>query len=183
MEEVKAEFRKLDPLEQLITKKYVSGKREAKMLEKERQMVYLRHVEKLKPAVIAKKLRVTVEDVYRANKRLKVNFKKAKLAGERLGTNQLEYFYDQHIPTKERFEVKEAVADFVEANGVRDLTRAKIIEGVKFNLTKNRLNPNDVSTILKDDLHLRYRRYDPAMIRYQDPTFDSKRLWVSRILA
>lgn len=98
MEEVKEEFRRLDPLEQLITKKVISGKREAKMLEKERQMVYLRFVEKMKPADIAKKLRVSVDDVYRANKRLKVNFKKAKQAGERLGTNRLEYFYEQHVP-------------------------------------------------------------------------------------
>lgn len=70
------------------------GKREAKKLEKERQMMYLRHVEKMKPAEIAKKLRVSVDDVYRAGKRLKVNYRKAKEAGERLGTNQLEYFYE-----------------------------------------------------------------------------------------
>lgn len=47
----------------------------------------------MKPAQIAKKLRVSVEDVYRAERRLKVNYRKAKQAGESLGTNQLEYFY------------------------------------------------------------------------------------------
>jgi hypothetical protein len=35
-----------------------------------------------------------VEDVYRAERRLKVNFKKAKEAGKKEGSNQLEYFYD-----------------------------------------------------------------------------------------
>jgi hypothetical protein len=50
LEEVKEEFRQLHPLEQLITKKQVSGKREAKQLEKERQMMHLKHVEKLKPS-------------------------------------------------------------------------------------------------------------------------------------
>ena len=50
LEEVKEEFRQLHPLEQLITKKQVSGKREAKQLEKERQMMRLKHVEKLKPS-------------------------------------------------------------------------------------------------------------------------------------
>ncbi len=57
-------------------------------------MMMLKHVHKLKPAEIAKKLRVSVEDVYRAERRLKVNFKKAKKAGKKEGTNQLEYFYD-----------------------------------------------------------------------------------------
>lgn len=50
LEEVKEGFRQLHPLEQLITKKKVTGKREAKQLEKERQMMYLKHVEKLKPS-------------------------------------------------------------------------------------------------------------------------------------
>jgi len=50
LEEVKEGFRQLHPLEQLITKKQVTGKREAKQLEKERQMMYLKHVERLKPS-------------------------------------------------------------------------------------------------------------------------------------
>ena len=37
--------------------------------------------------------------------------------------------------------------------------------------------------VLREDLHLRFLRYDSAMVRYQDPTFDSKRLWVGRLLA
>ena len=50
MEEVKEGFRYLHPLEQLITKKQITGKSEAKELEKERQMMHLKHVEKLKPS-------------------------------------------------------------------------------------------------------------------------------------
>jgi len=50
-------------------------------------------------------------------------------------------------------------------------------------LAGKRLHQADVSKILKEDLHLRYLRYDSAMVRYQDPTFDNKRLWVSRIMA
>ena len=110
---MKEEFRALHPLEQLITKKRITGRREAKQLEKERQMMHLKHVEGLKPSQIAKKLRVDVNDVYKADKRLKVNFRKAKRVGEELGTNRLEYFYDQSLPTNERVEVKEAVAQFV----------------------------------------------------------------------
>lgn len=72
-----------------------------------------------------------MDDVYRADKRLKVNYRKAKQAGQRLGTNQLEYFYEQQIPMKERPKVKEVVANFVQGNGLRNLTRSKIIEGVQ----------------------------------------------------
>ena len=44
---------------------------------------------------------------------MKVNYRKAKEVGKRLGTHRLEYFYDQSIPVAERVEVKEAVANFV----------------------------------------------------------------------
>lgn len=47
-----------------------------------------------------------MDDVYRANRRLKVNYRKAKEVGERLGTHRLEYFYEQSIPVAERDEVK-----------------------------------------------------------------------------
>lgn len=83
----------------------------------------------------------------------------------------------------ERREVKDAVANFVQGSGLRELTMSKIIEGVKPLLGDQNLYPNQLSRILKDDLHLHYRRYDFAMVRYNDPTFDHKRLWVSRLLA
>jgi precorrin-6B methylase 1 len=77
----------------------------------------------------------------------------------------------------------------VESKGLNNLTRAKIVEGVRpalqniEGLAGKQLHQADVSKILKEDLHLRYLRYDSAMVRYQDPTFDNKRLWVSRIMA
>ena len=80
-EELKERSRDVDPLELLINKKHIKGKREAKQLEKERHMVRLQKIEGLKPAQVAKRLRVSVEDVYRANKRLKVNYVKAMQAG------------------------------------------------------------------------------------------------------
>ena len=124
-----------------------------------------------------------MDDVYRAGKRLKVNYRKAKEAGERLGTDRLEYFYELEIPSSERSEVKEAVAHFVQSKGLKELTRAKVVEAVRPSLNNCTLHPGDVSRVLHDDLHLSFRRYDPAMVRYQDPTFDNKRLWVSRLLA
>ena len=36
---------------------------------------------------------------------------------------------------------------------------------------------------MKPQLRLRYKRMDSALIRYDNQTFDEKRLWVCRILA
>ena len=57
------------------------------------------------------------------------------------------------------------------------------MEGVRPSLSNVKLAPGNVSRVLREDLHLRFLRYDSAMVRYQDPTFDSKRLWVGRLLA
>ena len=100
-----------------------------------------------------------------------------------LGTNRLEYFYDHSIPVTERVEVKEAVANFVQTNGLKELTRAKVVEGVRPSLPNLKIDTGHISRIVRDDLHLRFLRYDTALIRYQDPTFDLKRLWVSRLLS
>ena len=124
-----------------------------------------------------------MHDVYRADKRLKVNYRKAKEVGERLGTHRLEYFYEHSIPDAERVEVKEAVANFVQTSGLKELTRAKVIEGVRPSLPNLKLDPSQISKVLREDLHLRFLRYDSAKDRYQDPTFDNKRLWVSRLLS
>ena len=45
------------------------------------------------------------------------------------------------------------------------------------------LQLNVISHILKNDFGLRYKHFDGALIKYKDPQFDEKRLWVSRILA
>jgi len=77
MEEHKSEFKDLPLLDQLITKKAPMGKRETKRLEKEKQMVYMKYVQHMKPQDIAKKMRVSVQDVYNADQRVKVNLKKS----------------------------------------------------------------------------------------------------------
>jgi hypothetical protein len=95
----------------------------------------------LKPAEVARKLRVSVDDVYRANKRLKVNYAKALKAGQELGTNRLEYFYKHQTLGVDRPEVKEAVADYVDTHGLKDLTRAKVIAGIEPSLQGLRVHP------------------------------------------
>jgi len=97
LEELKEEFHARPPLEQLVTKKVVAGRREAKRLEKERQMMELKYTQGLTPAQVARRLKVGVEEVYKATARLKTNLKKALTAGEEAGTGRPEYFY-KHLP-------------------------------------------------------------------------------------
>ena len=77
LEEHKKEFKDLSAIDQLITKKAPLGKREAKRLEKEKKMVYMKYVQHMKPRDIAKQMRVPVEDVYMADQRLKINYGKS----------------------------------------------------------------------------------------------------------
>ena len=65
-------------LDALIHSKIPQGKREMKQFAKEEQAMFLKYTEKLKPAQIAKKLKMTVEEVYKIDKKLKLNFKKSK---------------------------------------------------------------------------------------------------------
>lgn len=40
-----------------------------------------------------------------------------------------------------------------------------------------------IEIILKKHFHLRYKASKPAMVKYIDPTYNERRLWVSRLLA
>jgi hypothetical protein len=40
-----------------------------------------------------------------------------------------------------------------------------------------------LSIILKKTFHLKYKKLNPANYRYRDPTYNEKRLWVSRLMA
>jgi len=58
-------------LDSMLRKKDPVGKREAKRLEKEKQMVIMRETLGMKPQEIAKKLKVAVTDVYRTIQRFR----------------------------------------------------------------------------------------------------------------
>ena len=44
-------------------------------------------------------------------------------------------------------------------------------------------NLNTIQRILREHFHLSFKSASPAMVRYLDPTYNEKRLWVSRLLA
>ena len=51
------------------------------------------------------------------------------------------------------------------------------------------LSPSDlpckstISSIMRKSFHLKYASLHKANLKYRDPTYDEKRLWVSRLLA
>ena len=73
-------------------------------------LMELKHLHKMKPQQIAKKLRVSVQDVYLADQRLKVNLKKAMEVGRESGSNEPEYFYRHRVPVEHDNKVKLKVA-------------------------------------------------------------------------
>jgi hypothetical protein len=40
-----------------------------------------------------------------------------------------------------------------------------------------------ISKIIKEDFHLKHCTFQGSMHKYQDPTYNEKRLWISRLLA
>ena len=100
-------------MDKLVRKKEPIGKREMKRLEKEKQMIYLRTVEGMPPREIAKKLRVSVQDVYKAEQRVKVNLQKAKaVKADDADILQVEFF-QQRLPPRHDSRVIDEVGRFL----------------------------------------------------------------------
>ena len=54
LEDLKDEFKNVAPIDRYMTKKQTLSKREAKQLEKEKQMIQMKYALRMKPADIAK---------------------------------------------------------------------------------------------------------------------------------
>jgi hypothetical protein len=129
-------------------------------------------------------LKVPVQDVYKAELRLKVNYRKATEAAKRSGVEGLDYFYQHRVHPEDDPAVKDQVASYLSTNGLFNLKRAKVHQFLQESLPAAQVpSERSISAILKDDFKLRFRRYDGAMARYKDPTFDEKRVWACRLLA
>ena len=69
----------------------------------------MKYEQHMKPSDIAKKLRVPVQDVYRADQRLKINYAMSMNASEVPSNTEPEYFYKHRLlPFKDQ-EVKHQV--------------------------------------------------------------------------
>jgi len=119
-----------------------------------------------------------------ADKRLKINHRKALLAADQPGQGSLGYFYKHFEKPRESLEVKQGIAGYLDSHGVYDLKCLKVQEHLQETMPEVRPPTlNDIGAILKQDFQLRYRRYDGATVRYKDPQFDEKRLWACRLLS
>jgi hypothetical protein len=65
-------------LDWMLRKAEPVGKREMKRLEKEKEAMRMKYTLKMKPAAIAKKLGIKVDDVYKADQRFKESYKRLK---------------------------------------------------------------------------------------------------------
>ncbi len=163
-------------LDNMLRKKEPVGKREAKRLEKEKQMIVMRESQGMKPQEIAKKLKVAVTDVYRTIQR----FRKAvqdqeeeKEAADEIVKHDLD-----------KQQMKDLMRTYLEKEGIYNLKRARIHEYLGGSMKQSRVpSKNEIADMLRQEFRLRFRKLDGATVNYIDPHFDEKRLWASRLLS
>lgn len=77
-----------------------------------------------------------------------------------------------------------AIGDYLKLYGIREASYRKIRKYLNQVLPERAPHSNRmISAILKQRYHLKYTAYNTAQIRYEDPSFDEKRLQVSRLLS
>ena len=81
--------------------------------------------------------------------------------------------------------VIEQVRLAIEAIGFNKITASLIDKHLKSNFPQGMIAPSfySIKVILKKHFHLRFKAAKPAMVKYIDPTYNERRLWVSRLLA
>ena len=89
-------------------------------------MIFLKVVQGMKPQDIAKKLKVSVHDVYKADKRVKVNLKKSKQAAMNSLTGGQVYFYEHRVLPQNDNRVKQEVGEYLMKHGLYDIKRLKV---------------------------------------------------------
>ena len=84
----------------------------------------------------------------------------------------------------------EAIKDYIELNTSFDVTVSRL-QHYLTGLTAS--NPNKyafkvpssfvIRQILREKMFLKYGRMNTANLKYKDPTYNEKRLWIARLLA
>ena len=163
----------------LLRKKLPLNKRDAKKLEKEKEIVRLHQVELLRPAEIARKMKVSAKEVYRACHGYLARVKKFQEFDEADTHSQIM----RKLPM-DRIHVRESVAHYLTENGLYKMKRADIQEYMQNKFSHSKAPTlNVIGITLKQDFKIRYLRENPASVRYNDPVFDERRKWASRTLS
>jgi hypothetical protein len=73
----------------------------------------------------------------------------------------------------------------MEEQGIHKITLMSVYAYLKSHLPLEVQHPGmqRVQKLMKSRFHLKFRAASPAMVRFLDPTYNEKRLWVSRLLA
>ncbi|CDW90737.1 UNKNOWN [Stylonychia lemnae] len=139
-------------------------------------------LDELKPRVIAHKLKMPVKDVYYSVQKFKQDIKamvnpppvRGKPGRKKLRDNPL---------------LLDAIERFIQLFGIYDITAAKLHAYLGDLKHQNELpvevhipSKNTLLKILNETFHLRYGHLQAANLKYRDPTYNNKRLWISRLL-
>ena len=81
--------------------------------------------------------------------------------------------------------IVECMQACMEEQGIHKITLASVYAYLKSHLPLEVRHPGmqRVQKLMKSRFHLKFRAASPAMVRFLDPTYNEKRLWVSRLLA
>jgi len=172
------EVRALHAASLILRKKQPKNKREAKALLKEKEIIRLHQAEGLKPAQIAKIMKVSAEEVYKATKGNQARVKKFQEADHENDSR-----VSNRVPLK-MDSVREKVAEYLQENGIYKMRRADIQEHLQGRLADSRVPTlNEIGTTLRKDFKISYIKENQATVRYRDPEIDDRRAWASRILS
>lgn len=150
-------------------------------MAKERQVIelYFKHGEK--PSKISRLLRMSALDVERL-------VDTAKRHAKKLSEPQVEVAKKMRMC--ERPDLLEAVTAYLETNSTFNVTVPRIIEhlhSLKRSEPEKHQFKVPSATVIKQILHeklfLRKATMQTSTLRYKDPTYNEKRLWISRLLA
>ena len=158
-------------------------KTQQKTREKRKRIIQLQYFEGAKPKDIAKLVGVTSKVVYNTTllMRLKLDKMLKQLENGAVRPEDL-------IPTKRQCIrddplVQAAVRDYLQISGIHRLTLKKVKDHVVGMIPGlARIHTDEISHILRKQHYLRMERLNPATFRYRDPYYDTKRLWVSRLM-
>lgn len=88
--------------------------------------MHLKFVQNMKPVDIAKKLKMTVKEVYTADKRLKVNYKKSLQQTALHNPGSLGPVYRQHVNQVDDKHLKASIGQYLNTHGIYDMKRVKV---------------------------------------------------------
>jgi hypothetical protein len=154
------------------------------VLQRNKKIMELYIAQKVRPKLIADRLKIHPNVVYETvdpfKKRLEKLLEKIDtgvLSMDRLQTKNIKRKADE-------LQVQEALRSYLFEHGTKDLTLKRVKHYMESLLQDGKtVSCREISFMLRTRYHLNFKKLNPADFRYRDPYFNEKRLWVSRLLA